>query len=222
MSRPKICAAIVENNFELVSEVDKFVDLFELRIDLVGDGWQEWVGRLRRPWIACNRLGEEGGKWEGDEAGRIDKLFEAVKLGARIVDLELQTPDLSQIVSEIKKRQTLCLLSVHNLRETPEPEDLKNIIRQELAAGADICKLVTTARRFEDNLTLMKIFNEFKDVRLVAFAMGPLGLASRVLSPMIGGYFTYASIAKGKESASGQLTANYLRSLYESIKDNHE
>jgi len=46
-------------------------------------------------------------------------------------------------------------------------------------------------------------------------AMGPLGLVSRILCPLIGGDFTYASMEKGKESASGQITVTELRKLYD-------
>ena len=49
MNRPKICAVVTVNDFDLISGVDRFVDLYEIRIDLIGDGWQDWVGRLQRP-----------------------------------------------------------------------------------------------------------------------------------------------------------------------------
>ena len=111
MKRPKICGVITENNFELVAGVDRFVDLYEVRIDLIGDGWQEWVNRLKRPWIACNRLREEGGNWTGDESSRIASLVKAMKLGARIVDIELRTQDLARTVKQIKDYRALCLIS---------------------------------------------------------------------------------------------------------------
>jgi 3-dehydroquinate dehydratase len=40
------------------------------------------------------------------------------------------------------------------------------------------------------------------------------GQISRVLCPLAGGYFTYASVAAGKESAEGQITAGELRKIY--------
>jgi 3-dehydroquinate dehydratase-1 len=220
MKRPKICAVITENNFDLVAGVDRFVDLYEVRMDLTGDGWQEWVKRLRRPWIACSRLREEGGNWRGDEASRVGKLFEAIEFGARIVDIELRTPDLAHIAAEIKKDKAECLISVHNLVETPDICELKGIIREQNAAGAGICKVVTTAQRFEDNFTVLRLFHECPETRLVAFAIGQVGVVSRVLSAMSGGYFTYASITEGTASAPGQLTAAYLRSLYEAVRNN--
>jgi 3-dehydroquinate dehydratase-1 len=84
-----------------------------------------------------------------------------------------------------------------------------------LKAGADIAKMVTTARSLEDNLTVLRLISEFPGVRLVAFAMGPLGAVSRVLCPLVGGDFTYTSIEKGKESAQGQMTVKDLSQIYE-------
>jgi 3-dehydroquinate dehydratase len=44
--------------------------------------------------------------------------------------------------------------------------------------------------------------------------MGPLGVPSRVLSPMMGGCWTYASASVVGRVAPGQLTINQLREAY--------
>jgi 3-dehydroquinate dehydratase type I len=216
MKKPRICAVIVNNDLEAVRAVEPFVDLFEVRIDLIGDGWQELVKQFKKPWIGCNRRADEGGRGEGDEAGRVDKLLKAIELGADIIDLELRTRNLKQAMGLIKKRAK-CLLSFHELRGTPPLDDMKGIVQRQLEAGADVCKIVTTAQRFEDNLTILQLISEFSKTRIVALAMGPLGLASRVLCPLVGGDFTYASIEPGKESASGQITVREMRRLYEMV-----
>ena len=214
MKRPRICAAIVENKPEAVRRVESRVDLYEVRIDLVGDGWQELVEHLRKPWIACNRIAEEGGKWSGSEGRRIEQLMLAVQLGAAYVDIELRSNSLAKIVQAVKRR-TKCLISYHNLRETPPIEELKQIVEKQIQAGADVCKVVTTAADFSDNLEVIRLIAEFPGLKLVSFAMGPLGCTSRVLCPMAGGDFTYASIEKGKESAPGQITVNELAQIYQ-------
>ena len=132
-------------------------------IDLIGGGWQDWVGRLQRPWIACNRTKAEGGKWAGDESTRTGLLLEAAGLGAWIVDVELATPDLAKVVAAVKESKAQCLLSSHNLSRTPPAAGLGGIVHRELAAGADICKVVTTATRYEDNLTVLRLFRDFPD-----------------------------------------------------------
>ncbi len=216
MKEPRICAVIVNNDLEAVREVEPFVDLFEVRIDLIGDGWQELVKQFKKPWIACNRRADEGGRWERDEARRVEKLLNATELGADIIDLELRTTNLKQAIELIKKRAK-CLLSFHELERTPPLNSLREIVQRQLEAGADVCKVVTTAQRFEDNLVILQLISEFSRTRIVSLAMGPLGFASRFLCPLVGGDFTYASIAPGKESASGQITVSELRKLYEMV-----
>jgi len=218
MKKPRICAVIVENDPEAVKQTEPLVDLFEVRIDLIGDGWQELIGQFNKPWIACNRSADEGGRWDGNEARRVEKLLQAIELGADIVDIELRAKNLEKVVQVIKKRAE-CLLSFHDLEKTPPLDMMKQIVQQQSSAGADICKVVTTARSFEDNLSVLRLVAESTSTRVVSFAMGPLGAMSRVLCPLVGGDFTYASIEKGKESAEGQITVQELVSIYQMVKE---
>ncbi|MDO8567309.1 MAG: type I 3-dehydroquinate dehydratase [Dehalococcoidales bacterium] len=215
--KPRICASIVANDIPAIKEVAPLVDLFELRIDLVGKGWPELAGQLAKPWIACNRTAGEGGNWQGSEAKRIEALLQALGLGASIVDIELNTLGLPEIVKKIKK-QAKCLISYHDLKATPSPEKMRQIIQRQLEAGADICKLVATATKSEDNLAMLQLIKDFPDNRVVSFVMGPMGQVSRVFCPLVGGDFTYGSISAGRESAPGQLTVQNLRKIYEMLK----
>jgi 3-dehydroquinate dehydratase type I len=211
--RPKICAAIVSSDIEAVERVEPLVDLFEVRIDLIGKNWREVAGCLKKPWIACNRVKAEGGRWKGSEPARIKELVSALELGASVIDIELCTPGLDKIAAEIKGRAE-CLVSYHNLVETPPLDRMRQIIINQLAAGAEVCKVVTTARSFADNLAVMRLIDAFPETKVVAFAMGDAGQVSRVLCPLVGGYFTYASVGEGRESAEGQITAGELNEIY--------
>jgi len=217
MKRPRICAVIVNSDVEAVKNVESLVDLFEVRIDLVGAGWRDVAAKLTKPWIACNRRKEEGGGWRGGEVDRVKELLSALELKPVIVDLELATENLVEIVPQVKK-QAKCLLSYHDFEGTPPLGELVGIVRRQMKAGADIGKVVTTATKFEDNLTALQLIADFRQARVVSFAMGPLGFVSRVLCPLVGGDFTYASIETGKESAAGQITVRDLRKLYEVLK----
>ena len=213
MKAPRICAAITNTDIEAIRKVEPLVDLFEVRIDLIGDDWEEVVRQLTRPWIACNRSASEGGRWKGNEARRIERLLRAMDLGAEMVDVELRTKNLDNIVKLIKRRKE-CLLSYHDLEKTPPSATMRQIVQQQIRAGADVCKVVTTAHSFEDSLETLRIVPEFSESRVVAFAMGPLGVTSRILCPLVGGDFTYASVAEGRESAPGQVTVEELRGIY--------
>ena len=216
MKRPSICAVIVSKDLPPI-EVEPFIDLYEVRIDLIGDGWQELVKQLGKPWIACNRIADEGGKWEKSEASRIEELIKATELGADLVDIELKTKNLDKTVKLIKKR-TKCLVSSHQLNGTPSLNEMKEVVHRQLEVGADICKVITTANSFEDNLRVLQLITAFPNEKIVSFAMGPLGVTSRILCPLVGGYFAYASIEEGRESASGQMTVTALRKLYEMVR----
>jgi len=218
MNSPRICAVIVNNDLTAIESVQALVDLFEVRIDLIGTGWQEVVRQLRKPWIACNRSVAEGGNWQGGEDERVEELLRAITLGADIIDIELGTRKLERTVRLIKTRAR-CLLSYHNFTETPPYQEMKGIVHRQMEAGADIGKVVTTAQSFADTITVLQLIKDFPQLNMVAFAMGVMGVASRVLGPLMGGYFTYGAIAEGAESASGQLTVPELRMIYGMLPD---
>ena len=77
-------------------------DMLELRMDLVGSGWQELAGHLHKPWIATMRDTAHRGKFTGSEEERHNQLMQAVKLGASMVDVELDCPVLEDMVKRIK------------------------------------------------------------------------------------------------------------------------
>jgi 3-dehydroquinate dehydratase-1 len=213
-NHPRICAAIVNTDLEAIRSVEPVVDLLEVRIDLISSGWQELVKQLKKPWIACNRKLEEGGSWQRSESERIKELLMAVGMGASMIDIELSTEGVGAVVKEIRGKAD-CLLSYHNLKGTPPLEEMRDIVRQQMAAGADICKVITTARSLADNVTTLQLITGFPETRVISFAMGALGYLSRVLCPLIGGYFTYASIGECMESAPGQLTVSELKRIYQ-------
>jgi 3-dehydroquinate dehydratase type I len=198
---------------EKIREMEPLVDLFEVRIDLIGDRWEKVAKAIRKPWIATNRTVDEGGNWNGNEARRIEKLLQAIELGAQMVDVEFRTRNLKNIVPLVQKR-VKCILSFHDTQKTPPYKELKDIVESQIKSGADICKVVTTAREFEDNLRLLNLIRDYSGTRIVAFAMGPVGQTSRVLCPLVGGDFTYGSLEEGKESAPGQITVREMIETY--------
>jgi 3-dehydroquinate dehydratase I len=217
MNKPSICVSITVNDPDSLHKIEKEVDLFELRIDMLGNDWRSVAKDLNKPWIACNRSPDEGGRGDVNPAKRLETLFDASGLGASIIDLEYNTADLAEKVQQVKHR-SLCLLSSHNLRITPSLDVLTRIVEGQIKAGADICKVVTTATKFDDNITVLRLVKQFSGIKISAFAMGELGRVSRILSPLCGGYFTYASPEEGREAAVGQISVNEMRQIYSCLK----
>jgi len=212
-NKPVVCGVVTGNGTAAIKKASPLVDMFELRIDLAGQGWREIIPALEKPWIATNRAAAEGGKWPGSDSRRKAELIDACELGACMADIELSSDNLESIVTMIKKRAK-CLISYHNFEKTPPLDELKNIVDRMLAAGADVCKVVTTATGYEDNITMLKLLRAYPGVQLTAFAMGEMGLLCRVLCSLMGGGIVYTSLEKGCESAPGQLTAAEWRELY--------
>jgi len=92
-------------------------------------------------------------------------------------------------------------------------------LRKMAATGADMVKIVTWARKYEDNLRLLELIPKAQaiGVRMIAFCMGPLGKISRIASPLMGGYITFASLERGEESTSGQMPASDMKKIFEML-----
>lgn len=89
-------------------------------------------------------------------------------------------------------------------------------VLEKLRQGADIAKLVFTAEGVEDNITALRLARELKFPKVV-FCMGQLGSLSRVLAPLFGSEWTYASLEPGLETAPGQLDAATLSEIYDAL-----
>ena len=219
--KPKICAVAFGENLEeiasIIREAEKLADLIEVRFDLSGEVDPEKIRRLTSlPLIATNRSKTEGGKFEGPAERQAELLLKAAEVGFEYVDLELSFKDLAKTVSKLKSFEVKLIISSHNFDETPSIDRLRDILRRQKESSAEICKIVTMARSVEDNLTILSLLSSAakNGEKIVAFCMGKLGLPSRILSPIFGGYFTYASIRRGREAAPGQLTLEELRQIY--------
>jgi len=219
MPLPDICACITSTaDLDAARAVRSLVAFYEVRIDLIGTEWPRVAACLPHPWIACNRRVDEGGRCNRPEQERQDELLRAVELGATIVDVELVTPGIETLVAGMKGRARV-IVSHHDLAHTGNEEELVKLVEREREAGADICKVVTTATRAGDNLVVLNVAMRFAGQSVVSFAMGPLGITSRVLAPLAGGAFTYASLTAGHESAPGQLTVTELHRIYDILRE---
>ena len=216
MHNARICAVITEKDEAGAHALEGIADLFEIRIDLVGKGWDKVAAKLHKPWIATNRDAAHGGKWNGSEEERLAELFKAIDLGADIIDIETDADGIDAIVNRIKKKSK-CMISFHDWEGTPPYEYLVGIVQQQLDQHADFCKVITTARSLEDNLTMLRLIKKFPWANLISFAMGEEGLLSRIMSPLAGGYCTYAAAKEGAGSAPGQITVETMHSIYRMI-----
>ena len=222
--KPRVCVSIalpdLSEVLRLLDEVEPYADMFEIRLDHMPnlESLGDVVEASGRPVVATNRPTWEGGLFSGSEEDRLKTLVEACSLGFDYADVELRSPALSSTVEELKSLGVQVIVSVHEFDRTPSLDELRETLRRVEAQGADVAKVVGFARRMEDNLTYLKFLSEeSRGRRLVSFGMGPLGVVSRVLCPLFGGYYTYACPREDLAVAPGQLPVRRLLELYRTL-----
>ena len=223
--RPKICVSILaKDSHELCRQAKRAeslsADLVEVRLDSLSTyrGISKVAGVVDVPVVATNRTRSQKGSFAGSEMERLNLLMDAVEGGAEYVDIESSTPNLDQVIESFRRTSAKIILSHHDHHRTSKLSMLKSNLANLQRHKSDLYKIVTTARSVEDNLTILKLLaTNRKTIRLVSFAMGKLGIWSRILSPFYGANFTYTSLQRGLETAPGQPSVSELRSIYETI-----
>lgn len=216
-----VVAGTVNEGIRLVERAEREgADLLELRADYLKS--LERLGDVaessRLPFILTIRKSDEGGRFSGPEGKRVNLLLRWAGEGFELVDVELSTPDVEDVIERLGETGVVTIASHHNFRSTPGIDGILEIVDRELSAGADICKAITWAVDAADNVTCLRATRlASRRARVICFAMGRLGMISRVLSPLIGGYCTYASIERGRESVAGQLTVEEMRQVYRAL-----
>jgi 3-dehydroquinate dehydratase type I len=195
-------------------------DLLEIRLDLMKDTAP--IAQIRRntdvPLIDTNRRRGDGGFYHGPEERRVDTLSEAAQHGFDFVDIELNAKNVRRLVCRFEQEGARTIVSHHNANNTPRMSTLESTLKREKKTGAYVCKVVTTAKRCADNLRCFELLNRHaRRTKLICFAMGRLGMPSRVLSPVFGAYFTFASAEVGNETAAGQIPLSTLRRFYDEL-----
>jgi len=201
-----------ENIGQLIERVSqKKPDLVEFRLDkLSNSGILEMIAQKKTfPAIATDRSNR-------GPAATEKLLLEAASAGFEYVDIDLAAPFAKTAISQAKSHGAEVIVSFHDLSKTPSHSELDRVLNSERRAGGDVCKIVTTARQPRDNLAILGFLEErAAETRLVSFAMGPQGVASRILSPLFGAEFTFAALTEETRTADGQLSIDSLRSVWQ-------
>ncbi|MFZ3114570.1 MAG: type I 3-dehydroquinate dehydratase [Syntrophales bacterium] len=224
-----VAAATQAEALQIIKRSAGLADALELRMDLLADGnLRELLGAARSAGKAqvlvtnrpCPDFPERG------EDKRIEVLMEAVLLQADFVDVELSTAAVlrEKLIACVDKHgeRTRLIVSHHDFVKTPSRKILFGIFRDCVEAGAQVVKIVTWARRVEDNLKVLDLipYARRRNLPIIALCMGEKGRMSRIAAPVLGSLFTFAALERGIESAPGQLTAGETRQIWRLLEGN--
>jgi 3-dehydroquinate dehydratase type I len=221
----KICVSLLPKNIEdaknLIKEAEgQKADLIELRLDHLYPSIN--LNLLSKqgstPKIATI-LYNQGNMKNKSQTNYQEFLIKAAKSGFDYVDVALDSVNQKKLVKKIKEMNCKPIVSFHDFKNFLTITDLEKILEKEISNGAEVCKIVTTARRIQDNLEVLNFISKHSsNLKMVCFCMGDLGRLSRVLSPLFGGFFTFASLKSGMETANGQLSIKELREIYKLLE----
>jgi 3-dehydroquinate dehydratase type I len=212
----RICASIlpktVPEALQLIEKAEvAHADFIEVRLDSIENQrvLADLAAHGKTPKIATDRSSRT-------ETEQRQMLLSAAKSGFEYVDVELSAPQLKDLVKELKALGAKPIVSFHKFNGSLGISELNSILEREISSGAEVCKIVTTAKRIEDNLTTLNFISAASSkTKMVCLCMGELGKISRLLSPLFGGFFTFASLEQGRETASGQMTIQEMKAAYE-------
>jgi shikimate 5-dehydrogenase len=146
-----------------------------------------------------------------DPSHRRAVIREAREAGAALLDLEFARD--RHLIAELGLPPEQVVLSWHDSSATPS--DLTDTAGALLEATSGLVKVVPTARCLGDLERVLALYGALAADRrrLLAWAMGPLGAASRYLAPLLGAPMAFASWSDASPAAPGQLTITRLTAV---------
>ena len=207
-----LTGSTIEENVSQFERNREYVDLVELRIDLLHESSRVraalFPSLVDVPVIVTIRRQSDGGRYAGPERSRLALLESILDGDFAYVDIEY---DVKRSIAEQKARGK----GIRIIRSTHDfnglPDDIFHRISK-IAAKGDIPKLAVTPNSIIDLITLFRVRTELKGVdEKIVLGMGDFGLPSRILYKRMGSLWTYCSEIP---IAPGQITARQMKTLY--------
>lgn len=210
-----VCAVIRGPSYEEVEQQLTLAftqcSLVELRFDLM-EGWDlERLKSLRKrfdvPMIFTLRSKSQGGNFEGPDEKRLQMIRQLASLEPEYLDIE--SPADPEFVARLIKGHTKIILSFHDFHGMPS---LSSTLEEMRRCPADIYKIAVTPSSAAEALELLIFMKDHPFV--LAMGMGGYGAMTRILAPIYGACFTYASLNDELGTAPGQVTIHELENVY--------
>jgi 3-dehydroquinate dehydratase type I len=210
-----ICIAISEKDPDLCLQILDKVELAEIRIDMTGYDVEtvQKVFAHPTPTVATCRADVTGPEHQ------LELLRTAIQAGAKYVDIEIEAgkKQIDRIAEICRKNDCKLIVSYHNYELTPALNELKKIIEDCYALGADVAKIATQVNDTKDNACLLSLYS--LDKPMVILGMGEKGMFTRIAAPFMGAEFSFAAMDDGRITAPGQISYSEMKALTDKIRD---
>ncbi|NCB01073.1 MAG: shikimate dehydrogenase [Spirochaetia bacterium] len=208
----------LDENITLIKQNKSYIDLVELRIDLLSPEEQKkaytFPSLTPLPVILTCRRKIDGGAFTESEKLRLTLLEETIKGNFAYIDIEEDIKKSTLLQKAIDKGIEI-IRSFHDF--TSIPTDLYHRITK-IAAKGSIPKIAVTPNSILDVIHLFRIEQELKHIeKKIIIGMGPFGVPTRILYKRLGSMLTFTSV---NEIAPGQISAKNMKTLYRGDKVN--
>ena len=216
----KTCVSIAEKTpkklKQTLAKALKKSDYAEIRFDFLNPNTiPEALHLIRRDLGKCVstlRPIRDGGKFSGSEKNRVSIIKLIAEYAPFLLDIEYDTLRKNKNLQKyLKNTGTHTLVSWHNFKQTPTASVLKKKLSEMRKFSSNI-KIVTMAKSIKDGSRILSLYNNSKNVKLIAFSMGNFGRMSRLLCLLLGSPYTYVSL--GKPIAPGQFSLDEVKSIF--------
>ena len=220
----KTCVSIAEKTpkklKQTLAKALKKSDYAEIRFDFLNPNTiPEALHLIRRDLGKCVstlRPIRDGGKFSGSEKNRVSIIKLIAEYDPFLLDIEYDTLRKNKNLQKyLKNTGTHTLVSWHNFKQTPTASVLKKKLSEMRKFSSNI-KIVTMAKSIKDGSRILSLYNNSKNVKLIAFSMGNFGRMSRLLCLLLGSPYTYVSL--GKPIAPGQFSLVEVKSIFKGRK----
>ena len=216
----RTCVSIAEKTpkklRQILTKALKKSDYAEIRFDFLNpNSVPEALHLIRKDLRKCVctlRPIREGGKFSSSEKNRISITKLIAEYDPFLLDIEYETLRKNKSLQRyLKNTNTSTLVSWYNFKQTPTISILKKKLL-EMKKFSNNVKIVTMAKSINDGSRVLSLYNNSKNVKLIAFSMGNLGKMSRLLCLLLGSPYTYVSL--GRPIAQGQFSLDEVKSIF--------
>jgi 3-dehydroquinate dehydratase/shikimate dehydrogenase len=234
--KPRVCISVCESTVaaleRAITAAAAVCNLIEVRLDcLAAEELEAGAGLITKlleqsdcESILTLRPAEQGGRRELDDETR-QAFWSSAIFSNSYFDAELDLAErfiagTHAPTLPIDWSRTIC--SQHDFAGVPA--HLDQLYDRLASTPARVLKIAVHA---DDAIDCLPVFQLLERARhqgreMIAIAMGPAGIATRILGPSRGAFLTYASPDDGTGTAPGQISARELTEVYRLEEIDHQ
>jgi 3-dehydroquinate dehydratase/shikimate dehydrogenase len=192
-------------------------DLVEIRLDYLQNPLDiaQTPLKVGIPTIATMRRETDGGRFHGSEETKWE-ILRGIAGNSDYIDLEFDTAKIDR-VEELHGGGSKVIISHHDFQKTPSRKELISLLFRAKNTDGDLVKIATMVHNRRDLMNLLTLPLIFPSIIVVP--MGREGKIGRIMAPLFGSSFAYATLDGLPPVAPGMLSVRQMRQIFDSIEN---